>query len=284
MAFPIIPAAQLLMGGISAITGFQQKKQAEKLAAKNARPDYQIPQEILNAQKMAEMMSLTGMPATQLQKAKQDIQQQQVVAQAAAKDRRAGVASAGALNQQGANQLANLNVADAQARVANIRNLQQMNQAVAGYRDKVAADQMTKYRENAAAIRALQTSGRANLNTALNSALSGVTGMVDAGVFKGKGGNTTASQRIASGSASFKAGDVNQPTYYNGNSATTDYSPFQSPFPNEMTAEQAGNLVGSTVGNSIAQAAQMPDPTMDLEYYKTNPNALTSLLSGFMKR
>ena len=163
-------------GIISGISGLSQKARAKKLASQNQRPTYQIPDEILKNQKMAEMQSTSGLPGSTLELAKQNIQQQGSAALSSAADRQGGLSTVGAIvkSQQDANN--QLTSQDAQARMANIQNLMKQNQVLAGYKDKsFEYNQDAKYQENAAAIRALNEAGNNNLNSSMNSLLSGAT-------------------------------------------------------------------------------------------------------------
>lgn len=91
----------------------------------------------------------------------------------AAQDRRGGLASIGAI-QQGSNDASlGLAVADAQARMSNIKNLMQQNNVMTQYRDKAWQwNQQEKFQENAAAIRALKAASNQNINNGIQGATS----------------------------------------------------------------------------------------------------------------
>lgn len=260
-----IPALALLAGGqaltglVSGIAGLGQKARAKKLAAQNARPDYQIPQEVLKNQKIAEQMSLTGLPSAQLQQAKQNIQQNAANAIGAAKDRRGGIGAIGAVQGAVGQQLGKLSAEDAAARLGNISNLMKQNQVLAGYRDKVAQDQMTKYRENAAAIRAMQTAGNANLFGGINSILGAGATAVSGGLFDKAAGAAKVDAPI---------GGMAKPSILKG---FTDATP---------ELDIASMPVSSEMQNAITEAANMKDPTLDSEQYSQTPAELLKMLNS----
>lgn len=179
---PVIMAGGAAVSGIiSGITGLSQKARAKKMADQNQRPTYQIPDEILKNQKIAEMQSTQGLPSESLELAKQNIAQQGSAALGAAKDKQGGLESVGAIvagQTAAGNQLAG---EDANMRMANISNLMKQNQVLAGYKDQqFNYNQDKKYQENAAAIRALNTAGAENINTGINGILSAGAGVYDA--------------------------------------------------------------------------------------------------------
>ena len=181
-------------GIISGITGLSQQARAKKMAAQNQRPTYQVPDEILKNQKIAEMQSTQGLPSSSMELAKQNIAQQTSAALSSAKDKQGGLESVGAIvagaNASG-NQLAS---EDANMRMANISNLMKQNQVLAGYKDQqFNYNQDQKYQENAAAIRALNTAGAANIN-------AGISGVLGAGadMYSASKGNVNPSDNTKS--------------------------------------------------------------------------------------
>jgi hypothetical protein len=123
-------------GLLSGITGFFQRRAAKKALAKLSRPQYQIPEEILKTQKMAEQDANEGLPSEQYNKAQQDIQRRQNSAISMATDRRSGLMALPKIQQQSNDASLNLNVADAQARMSNKQRLYGIMGQTAQYRDK----------------------------------------------------------------------------------------------------------------------------------------------------
>ncbi len=186
--------ASLIGGGLKAassifslIKGIGQSKRANRMAKDNIRPTYQIPNEVLQNQQIAQLFSNQGMPSQQYQQAKTNIQENQAAALSASSDRRGGLGNIGAVLQGTNRAQGNLDAQSAQMRMQNIGNLMNQNQILSNYRDTAfKINQMQPYQENAAAIRALSTAGQAN-------AQQGITGIADAaGTFlSGIGGNLT---------------------------------------------------------------------------------------------
>ena len=173
--------ASLIGGGLKAassifslIKGIGQSKRANRMAKDNIRPTYQIPNEVLQNQQIAQLFSNQGMPSQQYQQAKTNIQENQAAALSASSDRRGGLGNIGAVLQGTNRAQGNLDAQSAQMRMQNIGNLINQNQMLAQYRDKAFnTNQLEPYYENAAAIRALNTAGQQN-------AQSGITGLTDA--------------------------------------------------------------------------------------------------------
>ena len=183
---PYIAGAQLLTGGISAISGLFQKARANRLEKQNVRPVYNIPQEIKANQQIAQQQATMGMPGAQYAQGLRNIYRNATNAIAASQDRRGGLSAIGAIQQSSNDAGLNLTSMDAQQRVSNIRNAMAQNQLYAQYRDKAFDwNQRAKYEENAAAIRALRGSGNANINTGLNSIIGAGVTMGSEGGFGG---------------------------------------------------------------------------------------------------
>lgn len=175
-------------GIISGITGLFQNARAKKLAKANVRPVYDIPKEITTNQNLAQTMANQGLPGTQYAQQMQGIGRSANNAIGAAQTRRGGLGSIGAIQQGTNDAMLNLNVADSQQRMSNIRNLMQQNNVMGQYRDKQWGwNNQAKYEENAAAVRALRTAGNANINTAFNSII-GAGAQAAGGSLSGLGG------------------------------------------------------------------------------------------------
>lgn len=158
----------------SIIKGIGQSRRANQMAKNNIRPTYQIPNEVIQNQKMAELFSNQGMPSQQYEQAKRNIQENEAAALSASSDRRGGLGNIGSVIQATNNATGNLDANSAQIRIQNIRNLMNENQILANYRDKAfVTNQLQPYQEDATAIRALKTAGQANLQ-------GGITGLADA--------------------------------------------------------------------------------------------------------
>lgn len=161
---------QGVTGLISTVNGLFQKARANRLAKLNVRPVYNIPGEIKTNQQMAQQMSKQGMSSQQYGQQTQAIGRNANAALSNAQDRRGGLAAIGAIQQNSNDANLNLNVQDNNMRLNNIRNLMQQNSTMAQFKDKAFAwNKQAKFQENAAAIRALQGAGNANIDTGLNA-------------------------------------------------------------------------------------------------------------------
>jgi hypothetical protein len=160
VAAALISAAPSVIKGISGI--FQGAK-GRKLAKQNVRPTYEIPKEFQQNLAIAENMGRVGLPQQQYNQAQQNFQRNQAGAlrQFGRMGNPRGLAG---IVRAGNDATMNLDVADAQARLANQR-------AAMGYRGQMGQQQLAKqqwdkfgkYQENAAAASALMGAGRQNV-------------------------------------------------------------------------------------------------------------------------
>lgn len=175
-----------LAGGIlGAGVGLFQKASAKKWLKNNPYPIEQMPSEITENQNLARQEAATGLPPEQYAKAMKDIQRQQLMALRGAQDRRGGLGSISAI-QQGTNDATlNLNVADANAKLSNERNLMGVNNQVAGWKDKLFQQNvMDKYNRDYNYRMGEQGAGNQNLTGGADKILAGLFG----GNFGGGGG------------------------------------------------------------------------------------------------
>jgi hypothetical protein len=164
-----IPAA-VVAAGISAIPsvikgiqGIFQGAKGRKLAKKNVRPDYAIPESFTKNLALAENRARVGLPQQQYNQAQQNFQRNQAGAlrQFGRMGNPRGLAG---MVRAGNDATMNLDVADAQARMSN-------ENAAMGYRSQLGQQQLAKqqwdkfgkYQENAAAASALMGAGRQNV-------------------------------------------------------------------------------------------------------------------------
>jgi hypothetical protein len=164
-------AAQLLAAipsVIKGVSGLIQSAKGKKLAKQNVRPTYEIPKEFQQNLAIAENMGRVGLPQQQYNQAQQNFQRNQAGAlrQFGRMGNPRGLAG---MVRAGNDATMNLDVADAQARLANQR-------AAMGYRGQMGQQQLAKqqwdrfgkYQENAAAASALMGAGRQNQMGALS--------------------------------------------------------------------------------------------------------------------
>jgi hypothetical protein len=171
-----------LAGGlISGITGLFQKHEGKKLMKNNPYVNYDIPSEVFANQASAQAMANQGLPSEQYNKAMQDIQRQQMTALKNANDRRGGLMSASSIQSGTNNAMLGLNVADAQQKIANQHNLMNVNNQVAGYKDKQWDwNKRNKYQETRDYAMSLMGAGNQNFTGGLDKVGAGI-GMLGAG-------------------------------------------------------------------------------------------------------
>jgi hypothetical protein len=156
-ALSAIPAAtQAGLGIYQAIKGFD--------LANAERPQYEIPQEILDNLTDAEIQALRGLPAQQKREFIDNVQRSQQASINALGDRKAGLSGVTGINQQSMDAYRNLLTADANQRQVNERSLMDVRSNVADYRDKeFNTNQMQPYLEQMQAAEAMKGAGFQNV-------------------------------------------------------------------------------------------------------------------------
>lgn len=209
--------ANIAGGLLSGVTGFFQRRKAKKELAKLQRPEYSIPNEVLQNQKMAQLAASEGLPSQQYNNAMKNIQRSQANALSGAIDRRSALMALPKLQQQASDAYGKLDVADANARMSNQRQLYGINSQVAGYRDKeFNINKMQPYQDNLSYYRSLLGAGNQNLVAGIDKAASGA-GLLLGGIGGGKKKSTTAN-------------GVSQPIYSGGYNANSDYGTIENPY------------------------------------------------------
>ncbi len=120
------------------VTGIKQKRDAKKkLKEIGESPTEAIPNEVLQNQKMAQLRANTGLPSEQYNQAMKNLQRNQMMALSQGRDRGAGLSLVSKSQQLMDDGTLKLDVANANAKMQNERNLYGVNNAVAGWKDKV---------------------------------------------------------------------------------------------------------------------------------------------------
>jgi hypothetical protein len=175
IAAALISAAPAALKGIQ---GLAQGLKGSKLAKKNIRPTYEIPQEFQQNLAIAENMGRVGLPQQQYTQGLQNIQRGQTAGLRQLGRMGRGGSVAG-LARAGMDATLGLDVADANARMRN-------QQSAMGYRSlmgqqqlaKQQYDKFAKYEEEAAAAEALKGAGRQNVMGGLSDLANiGMTAM-----------------------------------------------------------------------------------------------------------
>jgi len=182
--------ASAASGLISGITGLFQKHKANKLLSRLNRPQYTIPNEIMQNQKQAELNARQGLPSEQYQQGMQNIARQQNTALQRASDRRGGLLAVAGTQQMGNDATLNLDVANANARLKNQNTLYGVNNQVAGYKDKAFnINQMQPYQQDRQYALGLLGAGNQNLTGGIDKIASGA--LMGIGGNKGQGSQWT---------------------------------------------------------------------------------------------
>jgi len=196
-ASAIPTAAQTGLGIYQAVKGFN--------LANQDRPQYSIPQEILDNLTDAEVQALRGMPAEQKQQFIDNIMRSQQASMQALADRKSGLSGIGTINQNAMDSYRKMLSMDAQQRQKNEQALISQRDVVADYRDKVfQQNEMNPFLEDMQAAEALKGSGFRNIMGGVSSgAKMGIDAMkynqymkginnqpsVDTGIYSNLGGS-----------------------------------------------------------------------------------------------
>jgi hypothetical protein len=124
-------------GLINAVVGSGQKRKGRKMLKQiGDNPNMNIPNEVLQNQKMAQLRANTGLPQEQYNQAMKNLQRNQMAALSGARDRRGGLSILAATQQNMDDGTLNLYVADAKARIGNENTLYGVNNNVANWKQK----------------------------------------------------------------------------------------------------------------------------------------------------
>jgi hypothetical protein len=218
MPFPLMAAANIASGLISGITGLSQQHKARKMLNKLQFPTEQMPKEYIENQNLARQQAATGLPSEQYTKAMRDIQRQQLTALRGANDRRGGLGILGGLTQATNDATLNLNAQDAQMRLANQRNLMNVNSQVAGVkRSLFDVNQRAKYNQDYSYGMGLLGAGNQNFTGGLDKIATGALGLFGGGIGGGQRGQQNNPYQI-------------RPNYGNYTNALPDVYPDQNSY------------------------------------------------------
>lgn len=135
-AIPGLGIASLASGLIGGIFSLGQKAKANRLLANLKRPDYNIPQEVMDNQAIAKNRANSGLPAQQYAQSMQNIERQKNASLNTLNSRRSLLAGIGRVQQGATDATVGLDVADAKQKIANEQGLMRANTQVAGFKDK----------------------------------------------------------------------------------------------------------------------------------------------------
>lgn len=184
----VIGAGAAVYGIISSNT---QKKRAEReiRKLKDSTPYESTPAELIKNQESAKLMAKTGIPSEQYSLAMKNIQRQQAQTLKSASDRRMGLGLLATVDDNANRATANLDAANANARIQNERNLMGVNNQVANWKTG-AYDRNTRQPWNREYDYQMGVLGSANQNKA-NAINSGINLVGTSLMSYGGGGNSS---------------------------------------------------------------------------------------------
>lgn len=183
---PIITAA--VLGGLQSAAGIAQYAKGRQLAKGAVRPTYEIPKEIADNLSQAQMEALQGLPPEQVKQYVENVQRQVGFGLTALGERKAGIAGLATLTQQGTDAYKDLLSADAAARQANLRQLMNAREQMAGYKEKeFELNKLLPYQEQVQAAQAMTGAGMQNIMGGLTSAQGALETKYLADIYAGKG-------------------------------------------------------------------------------------------------
>ena len=191
----VMAGVAVVGGGIKMYQGYQQKKKGQAMEAGLDKPEFEIPAETLQNQKIAEQMARQGIPEEQRRKFIEDQQRASQAAMRSSSDRRGGL---GIISQiQGTQDRSSLQLLqqDVQARRENMMTAMQARETVAGYKQKRFEHQYNEYSSDLDYARAQVGAGMQNQQAGMESMISGagqgVAGFSAGGGFSGGGDAAT---------------------------------------------------------------------------------------------
>lgn len=183
---------QQIAGLIKTFIGAGQKRKGTKLLKGLVYPDEQIPQEEIENQQLARQQAATGLPSEQYANAMKNIQRQQLTALRGAHDRRGGLGAIAGIQQNTNDATLNLDTADARQKILNTNQLMNVNNRLAGWKDKVwQANIKDKYNRDYGYAQSLIGYGNQNAMAGIDQTLAAQANAGSSlfGLGNGGGGN-----------------------------------------------------------------------------------------------
>lgn len=176
-------AAGIASGLIGGLFGGGQKRKAKQIDKDNPYPTYGIPKEVMENKNLAQQMAGEGLPSQQYQQAMRNIQRQQSNSIHAMQDRRSALAGLPSILHGINDATLNLDVANANAKRQNQRQLLDVNNQVARYKDQAWNwNVKNKYEQNHRYAMSLLGAGNQNVLGGIDKGLAGL-GMLGDSLF-----------------------------------------------------------------------------------------------------
>jgi len=159
-----VPLLAAVPTAIQAGTGIYQAVKGSQLANSMDRPDYSIPQEMLDMMTDSQIQALRGLPAEQRQQYLDNTMRAQQASLGAMGDRQAGLAGLAGVQQSATDAYRNLLSMDSQARMEAEQRLQGVRGQMSDYKDKeFQMNQMQPYQDTMQAAEAMKGAGLQNI-------------------------------------------------------------------------------------------------------------------------
>lgn len=182
----ILGLGQAAAGLFGGLFGGGQKRQANKMLKGLQYPTYDIPAEVLQNQRMAQARANSGLPSAQYNQAFQNIQRSRNNAIKNASDRRSALYGISTATQAANDSTLGLDVADAQQRIQNEKQLMDTNNITAQYQDKKWQNNIKdKYDRDYNYAMSLKGSGQQNVLNGVDKGIGGLS-QVAYGLFGNK--------------------------------------------------------------------------------------------------
>lgn len=167
---------------------YQNQKGREMEEEAGERPGYQIPQAAMDALGTAQLRSRQGMDAASKNQMLQEMDRSRMASLSQVTDRRGGLGTVVGLEQAQQDSLRQMAVMDMQKREQNIQALQSQRANMAGYQEKLRADELSVWEQESQAAAAMKGAGIQNIAGAATSMATMLIpqGGADSNIFTGK--------------------------------------------------------------------------------------------------
>lgn len=176
-------------GLLSGAVGFFQRRKAKKMLKNLNQPVYDIPNEVFENKRRAEMAANEGMASQQYNNAMKGFRRSEASALASSLDRRSALMALPKIQQQTNDSIGNLEAASDAIRQQNRRSLYGINSQIAQYRDKAFdINKMQPYQRDYGYAMGLLGAGNQNLLSGADKLMAGGGQFIDSLSGGGSGG------------------------------------------------------------------------------------------------
>ena len=170
----VAAGATVISGGIKAFTGYQQMRKGRQMEEGLEKPTFEIPEEVLQNQRIAEQMAVQGLPEAQRQAYLDDQQRSLQAAMRSSSDRRGGLGIISQIQSTQERSNRELLQMDVDARRENMMFAMKNREIVAGYKDKRFEHDFNQYTADLDYARAIRGAGMQNVSSGIDTAIGGI--------------------------------------------------------------------------------------------------------------